>query len=98
MRFYLFERQAEAHIRRSREYLEEANVRRVEHQAAAEHHNALAEMYASRIARIQAEMGLAFGVHAAVAAPAEDGIKETMARFKSDSVVNYPCPARSAHA
>ena len=57
MRFYLFERQAEAHIRRSREYLEEANVRRVEHQAAAEHHNALAEMYASRLARIQAEMG-----------------------------------------
>ena len=98
MRFYLFERQAEAHIRRSREYLEEANVRRVEHQAAAEHHNALAEMYASRIARIQAEMGPAFGVHAALTAPADDGVKESVVRSKSDSVVNYPYPARSAHA
>ena len=98
MRFYLFERQAEAHIRRSREYLEEANVRRVEHQAAAEHHNALAEMYASRIARIQAEMGPAFGVHAALAAAADDGVKEPVARPKPDLVVNYPYPARSAHA
>ena len=97
MRFYLFERPAEAHIRRSREYLEEANVRRVEHQAAAEHHNALAEMYASRIARIQAEMGPAFGVHATLAPPVDDGVHEA-ARPKSDSVVNYPYPARSAHA
>ena len=97
MRFYLFERQADAHIRKSREYLEEANVRRVEHQAAAEHHNALAEMYARRIARIQAEMGPAFGVHPALAPPVDDGISETI-RPKSDSVVNYPYPPRAANA
>ncbi len=97
MRFYLFERQADAHIRKSREYLEEANVRRVEHQAAAEHHNALAEMYARRIARIQAEMGPAFGVHPALASPMDDGISETI-RPKSDSVVNYPYPPRAANA
>jgi hypothetical protein len=97
MRFFLFERQAEAHIRRSREFLEEANVRRVEHQAAAEHHNALAEMYASRIARIQAEMGPAFGVHAAPALPVDDGVSEAV-RPKLDSVVNYPYPPRAAHA
>ena len=97
MRFYLFERQADAHIRRSREFLEEANVRRVEHQAAAEHHNALAEMYASRIARIQAEMGPAFAVHAALTPPVDDVVSEA-ARPKSDSVVNYPYPPRAAHA
>jgi hypothetical protein len=97
MRFFLFERQADAHIRRSREFLEEAHVRRVEHQAAAEHHNALAEMYACRIARIQAEMGPAFGVHAALAPALDDGVSEAV-RPKLDSVVNYPYPPRAAHA
>lgn len=97
MRFYLFERPAEAHIRKSREYLEEATVRRVEHRAAAEHHSALAEMYASRIARIQAEMGPAFSVHPALATPADEELKEAI-RPKLDSVVNYPYPPRSAHA
>ena len=97
MRFYLFERQADAHIRKSREFLEEANVRRVEHQAAAEHHNALAEMYASRIARIEAEIGPAFAVHAAMASPVDDTVSDAI-RPKLDSVVNYPYPARAAHA
>ena len=97
MRFFLFERQADAHIRKSRELLEEAHVARVEHQAAAEHHNALAEMYASRIARIQAEMGPAFGVQAALAPPTDEGAGEAV-RPKLDSVVNYPYPARAAHA
>ncbi len=97
MRFFLFERQADAHIRKSREFLEEANVRRVEHQAAAEHHNALAEMYACRIARIQAEMGPAFGVHAALAPALDEAVSEAV-RPKLDSVVNYPYPPRAAHA
>ena len=97
MRFFLFERQADAHIRRSREFLEEAHVRRVEHQAAAEHHNALAEMYACRIARIQAEMGPACEVHAALAPALDDGVSEAV-RPKLDSVVNYPYPPRAAHA
>ena len=56
MRFHLFEPRPEAHIRKSLEYLAEANLAWVEHQAAAEHHAALARMYAERIARIELEM------------------------------------------
>lgn len=56
MRFKLFESRHDVHIRRSREYLEEACIARVEHQAAAEHHMALARMYAERIARLEAEI------------------------------------------
>src|SRR5690606_8501056 len=52
----LFESRHEVHIRRSREYLEEACIARVAHQAAAEHHMALARMYAERIARLEAEI------------------------------------------
>ena len=59
MKFHLFEKNSEAYLRRSREYLEEANLARVEHQAAAEHHAALAKMYGERIARIEAEISSA---------------------------------------
>ena len=89
MRFYLFERQADAHVRKSREYLEEAHVRRVEHQAAAEHHNALAEMYTSRISRIEAEISAAIQTRPASTQALEDVVSETV-RQKSDSVVSYP--------
>ncbi len=94
MRFYLFERQADEHIRKSRDYLEEAQVRQVEHQAAAEHHGALAKMYADRITRIEAELSNAFQVRPANAPPVEALTNESL-RLKSDSVVNYP--SRSAH-
>ncbi len=94
MRFYLFERQADAHIRKSREYLEEANVRRVEHQAAAEHHRALNNMYAERIARIEAEISDVFRIRSSSGQPVEDA--GSGLRVKSDSVVNYP--ARASHA
>ena len=110
MRFNLklFERQADAHIRKSREYLEDANVGRVEHQAAAEHHSALAKMYAERIARIEAEISDAFqprSLNAEIsdtlelrslnAKPAEETCEKD-ARLKSDSVVIYP--SRASHA
>lgn len=95
MRFYLFERRIEAHIRKSREYLEEAHVRRVEHQAAAEHHGALTQMYAERIARIEAEMGDAFQHHSDKAQLVEDAGSEKV-RLKSDSVLIYP--SRASHA
>lgn len=95
MRFYLFERQADAHIRKSREFLEEANVRRVEHQAAAEHHGALAKMYVERIARIEAEIAEAFQVSSRSATLAgEDGHESP--RRQSDTVLNYP--PRALHA
>jgi hypothetical protein len=89
MRFYLFERQADAHIRKSREFLEEAHLRRVEHQAAAEHHSALAKMYAQRIARIEAEISDAFQVRPSSAPPGEEAGNENV-RLKSDSMVSYP--------
>ena len=56
MSFHLFDRRLESHVRKSLEYLKEAQLARVDHQAAAEHHTALAAMYAKRIARIEAEM------------------------------------------
>lgn len=89
MWFYLFERGVDAHVRRSRDYLEEAQVRRVEHQAAAEHHSALARMYEERIARIVVEMNDAFQARAGHAQPVEAVANDNL-RLKSDSVVNYP--------
>ncbi len=59
MRFHLFERRLDAHVRKAREYLMEANLARVEHQAAAEHHAALARMYAERVARLEVEVSKA---------------------------------------
>lgn len=97
MRFYLFERQADAHIRKSREFLEEANVRRVEHQAAAEHHSALTKMYAERIARIEEEINEAFQGRPSTSTGQliEDAESDNM-RLKSDSVLIYP--SRASHA
>lgn len=101
MRFYLFERSADAHIRKSREYLDEANMGRIEHQAAAEHHSALARMYAERIARIQVEISEMFQLQSAsheLVEPTEP-VKEAVgadARLKSDPVLLYP--SRASHA
>jgi hypothetical protein len=44
MKFSLFEPPAGRHLRKSREYLEDAKLKRVEHQAAAEHHSALTQL------------------------------------------------------
>ena len=95
MRFYLFERQVDAHMRKSREYLEEANVRRVEHQAAAEHHSALTKMYAERIVRIEAEISDAFQHRLNGDQPAEGADNESV-RLQSGSVMIYP--SRASHA
>lgn len=101
MRFHLFERSADAHIRKSREYLEEAHMGRVEHQAAAEHHSALARMYAERIARIEEEISEVFQFHPASHEPLESSepLKEAGgadARLKTDPVLLYP--SRASHA
>lgn len=92
--FYLFERQGSAHLRKSRQYLEDANLGRVEHLAAAEHHSALAKMYAERIARIEAEIGDAFEMHSISAESVQQTVPEE-ARLKSDSVLLYP--SRASH-
>lgn len=56
MRFDLFNTRADAHIRKAQEYLQQANVARLEHHVAAEHHSALASMYAQRVAWLEREL------------------------------------------
>ena len=87
MKFHLFEKNAEAYLRKSREYLEEANLARVEHQAAAEHHAALAKMYTERITRIEAEINSALQPHSLMV---REQIVEESERSKPESVVVYP--------
>lgn len=56
MRFDLFNTRVDAHIRKAQEYLQEANVARIDHQVAADHHSALASMYAQRVAWLEQEL------------------------------------------
>lgn len=90
MRFRLFEQHTAAHVRKSMEYLEEANLAWVEHQAAAEHHAALAKMYAERIARIEAEIKSAqLPISMLTRQPMEE-IRDEGERSKVESVLVYP--------
>ena len=54
--FNFFQSTPNSHLRRAMELLREANLARIEHQAAAEHHGALAKMYAERAARLEREV------------------------------------------
>lgn len=90
MRFRLFGPRTEAHIRRSLEYLEEANLAWVEHQAAAEHHAALAKMYADRIARIEEEIKNSHQPRSMVMRQPPDDSRDEIERTKAESVVVYP--------
>ena len=56
MRFDLFHTRVDAHVRKAQEYLQAANVARLEHHVAAEHHSALASMYAQRVAWLEQEL------------------------------------------
>ena len=56
MRFDIFQTRADAHIRKAREYLQQANIARIDHQTAAEHHAALATMYAQRVVWLEREV------------------------------------------
>lgn len=53
---FLFRPGHTAYLRRAAILLEEAQMARIEHQAAAEHHAALARMYAERVARLENEL------------------------------------------
>lgn len=90
MRFRLFGPRTEAHVRRSLEYLEEASLAWVEHQAAAEHHSALAKMYAERIARIEEEIKNAHQRHSMVVRQPPEEARDEIERTKMESVVVYP--------
>ena len=91
MRFRLFEQRIEPHIRKSLEHLEEARLAWVEHQAAAEHHAALATMYAERIARIEMEINSRNQPLSSLPPrqPTEE-IRDDSERTKVESVVVYP--------
>ncbi|MEJ8811265.1 hypothetical protein WKW77_09320 [Variovorax ureilyticus] len=54
--FNIFQPHRNGHLRRIMTLLEEANLARIEHQAAAEHHGALARMYAERAKRLEREV------------------------------------------
>ena len=56
MHFDIFKRRTDAHVRSVRQYLQEANLARIEHQVAAEHHAALAAMYTQRVNWLEQEM------------------------------------------
>lgn len=56
MRFDLFQTREDAHIRKAKDYLQQANIARIEHQTAAEHHAALATMYAQRAIWLEQEI------------------------------------------
>ncbi|KQX29470.1 hypothetical protein [Variovorax sp. Root434] len=53
---FLFRPSHTAYLRRAAALLEEAQMARIEHQAAAEHHSALARMYAERVRRLENEL------------------------------------------
>lgn len=95
MKFSLFEPPMARHLLKSREYLEEAHLKRVEHQAAAEHHGALTQLYAERISRIEAQIKQALQARSDSHQPAPAADDERV-RAASDPVVIYP--SRVSHA
>lgn len=60
----LFHLRADAHVRKAREYLQQAQIARLEHHVAAEHHAALAAMYSQRVDWLEQELANAAGEHA----------------------------------
>ncbi len=90
MKFHLFEARTEAHIRKSLDYLQEAKLAWVEHQAAAEHHAALAKMYAERISRIEEEIKLAHHPRSVPPRQPLEEARDELERPRNESVVVYP--------
>ncbi|WHZ10893.1 MAG: hypothetical protein OJF60_001332 [Burkholderiaceae bacterium] len=89
MRLDLFHPRPEAHVRKAQEYLEEACMARIEHEAAAEHHAALAAMYAQRIARLKQQIADALMPYGAAPALAEPAPAEAPKRA-AEPVVSLP--------
>ena len=54
--FSFFQINRNSHLRRAMALLDEAHMARLEHQAAAEHHAALARMYGERAKRLEREI------------------------------------------
>ena len=88
MMFSFFASPVDRHLRKSLEYLEDAKIKRVEHQAAAEHHGALTQLYAERIGHIEAEISQALQARAVSGQPPLAAASES-ALAASDSVLVY---------
>jgi len=85
--FSLF-RRPDVHLKRVTELLRDAQINRVEHQAAAEHHSALALMYAQRAERLEAELRGSLPELLGAAAPC---CNEAMVEIEAQA---NPAPAR----
>ena len=95
MKFSFLEPPADRHLRKSRNYLADAKLKRVEHCAAAEHHGALTQLYAQRIGRIESEISHA--LQAASSAPPPDLPADGDSVLPaSDPMLVYP--TRASHA
>ena len=98
MRLDLFHPRPEAHIRKAQEYLEEACVARIEHEVAAEHHAALASMYAQRIARLQQQIADSLMPYASSAPSGEPALAVEAAKRGAEGVISLPRVQRIASA
>lgn len=90
MHFDIFKRRADAHLRSVRQYLQEANLARIEHQVAAEHHAALAAMYTQRVTWLEQEMTSPRAPWSLQNAPINKQIDAT--RRGPASVLSWPRP------
>jgi hypothetical protein len=88
MKFSFFKPPIERYLLKSREYLEDAKIKRVDHQAAAEHHGALTQLYAERISRIESEISKALQAHSSSHPPPLTADSESILST-SDSVLVY---------
>ena len=95
MKFSFFEPLGDRHLRKSHDYLADTKLERAEHEAAAERHAAMTELYAERISRIEAQIKNAWQAPSnpgqAMAAADNDNMRPA-----SDSEQMHPL--RSSHA
>lgn len=85
---------AKAYARRAETMLREARFAQLEHEAAAEHHGALARMYAERVTRLQARSASAAQGSPAAPAPAAEGQRSERAPFRV--LTQTPAPSQVA--
>ena len=71
--FQFFNLGSSAYARRAETMLREARFAQLEHEAAAEHHDALARMYASRVLRLESARSDAMRRDKLAALPEETG-------------------------
>jgi hypothetical protein len=95
MKFSLFKPPMDRNLLKSREYMEEAKIKQVDHQAAAEHHGALTQLYAEHISRIEAEISQALQESSKCNPPLPAADSQSV-HPQSDSVLVYA--PRALHA